>query len=186
MLFRSDRLYSERADSPRRRSAQTALWRIASGLARMLSPILAFTSDEAWEHLPGREHESVHLATWNPSADAMGEEERATWKALLATRAQALPELEKARQAKIIGKALEATLSLVLEPAAHGILSRRQGELMELLSVSGIHVAEGERFGVVVEPASGAKCERCWRRDAEVGRSPQHPGLCPRCVVAVA
>ena len=181
-----DRLYSEPACSPRRRSAQTALWRLASGLSRMLSPILAFTADEAWEHLPGHGHESVHLSTWNPSEDPGTDREKATWKALMATRARALLELEKARQAKQIGKALEARLAMVLDRETHELVSRHVPDLLELLSVSGVTVSEGPSWGVVVERASGTKCERCWKWDLEVGLSKEHPTLCPRCVGAVA
>ena len=180
-----DRLYSEHAGSARRRSAQTVLWRLASGLARMLSPILAFTSDEAWEHLPGRAHESVHLATWNPSEDPRTEEEKLDWGTLLGVRSMALPELEKARQGKRIGKALEARLELVLDRATHEVVSRHALQLAELLSVSGVVSTEGSERAVMVEGASGAKCERCWRWDVDVGTSHAHPTLCPRCVGAV-
>ena len=180
-----DRLYSEKASSPRRRSAQTALWRLASGLARMLSPILVFTADEAWEHLPGRDHESVHLAAWDPSADPRSAGEKAMWASLLALRAQALPELEKARQAKRIGKALEARLALVVDAASQAVLAGREAELAELLSVSGVRVSGGDGFAAAVEAPEGAKCERCWKWDVGVGRSTTHPTLCPRCVVAV-
>lgn len=179
-----DRLYSEAAGSRRRRSAQTALWHLASGLARMLSPILAFTADEAWEHLPGHAHDSVHLATWDPSRDPRGEEEKATWAGLMSIRSQALPELEKARQAKRIGKALEARLVLALDGPAQALVARREAELAELISVSGISLVPGATFGATVERADGEKCERCWRWDVRVGQAAEHPTLCPRCVAA--
>jgi isoleucyl-tRNA synthetase len=180
-----DRLYSEAAGSRRRRSAQTALWNLASGLARMLSPILAFTADESWEHLPAHGHDSVHLAIWNPSVDPRDEEEKAAWAKLMWIRSQSLPELEKARQAKRIGKALEARLALSLGPDDLAVASERLGEINELLSVSGSVVSGGAQFAVTVERAEGSKCGRCWRWDTGVGLSHSHPTLCPRCVAAV-
>ena len=180
-----DRLYSEAAGSRRRRSAQTALWNLASGLARMLSPILAFTADESWEHLPAHGHDSVHLAIWNPSVDPRDEEEKAAWAKLMWIRSQSLPELEKARQAKRIGKALEARLALSLGPDDLAVASGRLGEINELLSVSGSVVSGGAQFAVTVERAEGSKCGRCWRWDTGVGLSHSHPTLCPRCVAAV-
>lgn len=180
-----DRLYSEAAGSKRRRSVQTALWRLASGLARMVSPVLAFTADEAWEHLPGHPQDSVHLATWEPSLDPRGEEEKAAWATLMSIRSQALPELEKARQAKQIGKALEARLVLDLDAPMQAVVAGREPELAELISVSGISCVPATKFGVKVELAEGVKCERCWRRDSGVGQATGHPTLCPRCVAAV-
>lgn len=180
-----DRLYSEAAGSRRRRSAQTALWHLASGLARMVSPILVFTADEAWEHLPGHAHDSVHLATWEPSRDPRSEEEKSTWAGLMSLRSLALPELEKARQAKRIGKALEARLVLALDAPMQAVVSGREPELAELISVSGIACVPAGAFGATVERAEGAKCERCWRWDLGVGKAEEHPTLCPRCVAAV-
>ncbi len=103
-----DRLYTDPANSPRRRSTQTALHRILVGLCKMLAPILAFTADEAWEYVPGKSVASAHQLTWQPLGFQRAEAELATWKALFELRELALPELEKARQAKQIGKALEA------------------------------------------------------------------------------
>ena len=180
-----DRLYSEAAGSKRRRSAQTALWRLASGLARMLSPILAFTADEAWEHLPGHLHDSVHLATWEPSQDPRTAEEKAAWATLMSIRSLALPGLEKARQAKQIGKALEARLVLALDARTQPVVSGRESALGELISVSGISCVPATEFGVTVERAEGMKCERCWRWEPGVGQAEEHPTLCPRCVTAV-
>ena len=106
-----DRLYTDPANSPRRRSTQTALHRMVVGLCKMLAPILAFTADEAWEFVPGRTVDSAHQLTWQPLGFERPEPERAAWKALFELRELALPELEKARQAKQIGKALEAKLT---------------------------------------------------------------------------
>jgi isoleucyl-tRNA synthetase len=103
-----DRLYTDAANSPRRRSTQTALHRLVTGLCQMLAPILAFTADEAWEFIPGKPTGSVHESEFKPTNFVLSETKRAVWKRLFEIRGIALPELEKARQSKIIGKALVA------------------------------------------------------------------------------
>ena len=109
-----DRLYTDPANSQRRRSTQTALHRLVTGLCQMLAPILAFTADEAWEFVPGKKTSSIHETVLKPANFSMTEAEGAAWKNLFALRGIALPELEKARQAKTIGKALEAKIEIVI------------------------------------------------------------------------
>ena len=183
-----DRLYTDGARSKRRRSTQTALHRLASGLCQMLSPVLVFTADEAWEHLPGRPSASVHESEWKPAGAAQPESERAAWRALLDARAQALPELEKARQAKQIGKSLEARIVLTgPEPALGAVLPRIEA-MRELLNVSQLEVrvdAGAPGLAAVVAVADGTKCGRCWHTEPGVGAAAAHPELCPRCVAAV-
>ncbi|MEK7706402.1 MAG: isoleucine--tRNA ligase, partial [Verrucomicrobiota bacterium] len=107
-----DRLYTDPASSPRRRSTQTALHRLVSGLCQILAPMLAFSADEAWEFVPGKVVESVHRTEWRPTKFEISQTDQATWKNLLAFRVFALPKLEDARQQKRIGKALEAKLTV--------------------------------------------------------------------------
>jgi isoleucyl-tRNA synthetase len=180
-----DRLYTDPAGSRRRRSTQTALWRLVSGLCRMLSPILAFTADEAWEHIPGRPVPSVHLASWEPAPWTPRDGEAETWKSLFALREQSLPELEKARQAKLIGKSLEAAVTVSGAPVAAA--TGHAEALRELLNVSQLHLGHttGEDLQVQVGRATGAKCERCWHWETTVGASAAHAGLCDRCLGAV-
>ncbi|MCU0789331.1 MAG: class I tRNA ligase family protein [Verrucomicrobia bacterium] len=106
-----DRMYTDPAGSLRRRSTQTTLHRLVTGLCQMLSPVLAFTADEAWEFIPGKAASSVHLSEWEPAAFNLKPEEAVEWQHLFRLRERALPELEKARQSKHIGKALEARVS---------------------------------------------------------------------------
>jgi isoleucyl-tRNA synthetase len=182
-----DRLYTDAANAPRRRSTQTALYRLVTGLCKMLAPMLAFTADEAWEFVPGRATASVHELTWQPTRFERREAERGLWSELFKLRALALPELEKARQAKLIGKSLEAQ-AVVAGPAAALAHAREHLEaLRELLNVSGLEfrVAASEAVSVSVSRAPGEKCERCWHWEADVGASSVHPTLCGRCVRAV-
>lgn len=180
-----DRLYTDPATSPRRRSTQTTLHRLLISLCQMLSPILVFTADEAWECLPGRPTESVHLSQFSPQGQAMSEEQRALWQRLFHWREQALVELEKARQAKLIGKALEARATLTLPTEDYALLSPMREELRELLNVSQLHLVEGVTPSIEVAKAAGEKCERCWHWETDVGTHPGHPTLCRRCLAAI-
>jgi isoleucyl-tRNA synthetase len=182
-----DRLYTDAANSPRRRSTQTALHRMVTTLCKVLAPILAFTADEAWEFVPGHSSESAHALTWDPGSFTLPESERATWKSLLALRELALPELEKARQAKLIGKSLEAKLSLSGDHRELAVAVQNVEALRELLNVSQLEVEAGggPAITVRVTKADGEKCERCWHWETDVGSHPDHPTICARCVRAV-
>ncbi len=177
-----DRLYTDPANSARRRSTQTTLHRLVMGLCQMLSPILAFTADEAWGFIPGKPTATVHEAVTKPSVFSLADSEQAAWKSMFQIREAVLPELERARQAKQIGKSLEAKATLA---GAVGVGSLRE-ELRELLNVSQLDVSEaGSALAATITKADGEKCERCWHWEAEVGSHADHPTLCDRCVEAV-
>jgi isoleucyl-tRNA synthetase len=182
-----DRLYTDAANSSRRRSTQTALYRLVNSLSRMLSPILAFTTDEAWEFIPDKPAASVHQADWRSAGFDRSNEEVEAWKNLFVLRELALPELEKARQAKQIGKSLEA--KIVLNGSGPLVIEARLklDALRELLNVSQVELAEsgGETVFATVAKADGQKCERCWHWETDVGSSSEHPTICARCVEAV-
>jgi isoleucyl-tRNA synthetase len=183
-----DRLYTDASNSPRRRSTQTALYQMAAGLCRMLAPILSFTADEAWEYLPGARADSVHLAEWPLAAFQRPESEEALWNHLLTLRDCALPQLEKARQAKTIGKALEAKVTLALPGQLLDEVRGSGADLRELLNVSQLQLtaAGGTEIEAIVDRADGEKCERCWHWETDVGSDPGHPTICGRCAAAVA
>jgi isoleucyl-tRNA synthetase len=195
-----DRLYTDAANSPRRRSTQTALHSIVVRLCQMLAPMLVFTAEEAWGYIPGAPAKSVHLSDWHPAEanELLGNLDYA-WKAteglapvtpIFDLRAKAMAALEPARQAKQIGKGLDAVLEFTVPGllAGHFASDAEQEDLRELCNVSAVSVTQGEEFGVRVRPAAElgrAKCERCWHWEPVIGGDPAHPGLCPRCVVAV-
>ncbi len=182
-----DRLYTDAANSHRRRATQTALYRLVTGLSRLLSPVLVFTTDEAWEFIPGKSKESVHLTDWSGLLISRPEGEEALWRQLFELRATVLPELEKARQAKTIGKALDAKVTLSgLHPALPGVRENTE-PLRELLNVSQLEVKPeaSPELSIVVAHAEGQKCERCWHWETDVGSNPEHPTICGRCVAAV-
>jgi isoleucyl-tRNA synthetase len=180
-----DRLYTDAANSPRRRSTQTALHRLVTGLCKMLAPVLAFTADEAWDFVPGKTVESIHATGWQPSEIKLSADEGDNWKWLSEWRDRILPELEKLRQAKTIGKSLDAKIEIKV-PAAQGHLAERNREaLRELVNVSAVTATAGAEPAVTGTKADGQKCERCWHWETDVGSSPEHPTICARCVEAV-
>ncbi|HTD68119.1 MAG TPA: isoleucine--tRNA ligase [Candidatus Limnocylindria bacterium] len=188
-----DRLYTDPANSPRRRSTQTALCYLVTGLARLLAPVLAFTADEAWEFVPGTEQESVHEEAIMPSRFALSAEDERDWKELFAARPAVLLELEKARQSKLIGKSLDAKVTL--QAHTEGTLDffrLHREELRELLNVSQLEIVTTaplksgtEAWIATVAKADGMKCERCWHWETDVGQDPAHSTICARCVEAV-
>ncbi len=195
-----DRLYTDAAGSPRRRSTQTTLHILAKRLSQMLAPILSFTMDEVWEFVPGCERgSSVHLSDWipvcasTPGACLLSEGESEQWRLSFEWRESALAELEKQRQMKVIGKGLDA--EVVLIGSGPGVA--RLGEdpswredLRELLNVSALSVrcVDGAPDAAVrfdVRHAQGQKCERCWHWESSVGSHTSHSTLCSRCALAV-
>ncbi len=192
-----DRLYCDHPDDPRRRAAQTALWRIAGSLLTLLAPVLSFTADEAWELLPGTREASVHLALFDRLEDVPEDPDADTrWERLLALREAANRQLEELRRAERIGKSLEARAVIVGNPAAlQDDLAACGADLAELLIVSDVvfgDSGEGEPLepypglSLRTEPWEAPTCARCWRRvDAPV-EDPELPDLCPRCHHVVA
>jgi len=189
-----DRLYTYAPRSAGRRSAQTAVWRICAAMTRLLAPILTFTSEEVWQHLPKTpDHgESVHLATFPEERDVLGgvaaadAQQEADWTTLLAVREQVMKALEEERNSKRIGKSLEAQLVITAADPAYSVLKRYAGELRYLFIVSAVTLAEGAGNGtgsvhVEVKKADGAKCERCWNYSPHVGEDSTYPTVCERC-----
>ena len=97
-----------------------------------------------------------------------------------------MPELEKARQAKTIGKGLDAKVSLSGSNPSLAEAKLNVEALRELLNVSQLEIKpEGDQtISVTVTKADGQKCERCWHWETDVGSSPEHPTICGRCVIA--
>ncbi|MGD0260762.1 MAG: isoleucine--tRNA ligase [Verrucomicrobiota bacterium] len=191
-----DRLYTDPANSPRRRSTQTALHRMVANLCQMLAPILAFTADEAWEYVPGKTVDSVHLLTWQPVGFQQPEAERERWQWYFKWRDRVLYELEQARQTGRVGKSLRAAPLLKIPKQLFNKVQADIEDLRELLNVSKLKLereeedrAPGDVFSeeIRVETylADGQKCERCWHWETDVGSHPEHPTICARCVKAV-
>jgi isoleucyl-tRNA synthetase len=191
-----DRLYTYAADSAGRRSAQTALWRINEAMVRLLAPILSFTCEEVWQHLPkvADRLESVHLAEFPNTADILGDksipeedaQQQQDWTTLLAVREQAMKALEEERNSKRIGKSLEAQLVITAADSAYSVLARFKDQLRYLFIVSAVTLVQGSGNGsggvhVEVKKADGAKCDRCWNYSVHVGEDKTYPTICERC-----
>ena len=182
-----DRLYTFAPRNKARRSAQTALFAIADGLARMLAPILVFTADEIWENLPNREkaQPSVHLTVFPESSQVDKGELLENWSALFEVRDQVLRALEEARVAKQIGSSLEAKVTLTASGKTLSLLKSHESELRYIFIVSQVELREGNELTISVSNAEGEKCERCWNYSTRLGESSKFPTVCERCAVAL-
>jgi isoleucyl-tRNA synthetase len=180
-----DWLYIDAPNSMRRRSTQTALYRIVTGLCQMLSPILVFTSDEAWEFIPHKQNDSVHASLFKETGLKLTKEELMTWDLILHLRDLSLTELEKSRQSKLIGKALEAKLEIEAPKEIFERLNFYNRAFKESLNVSALNTRIGDLIKITVSKADGQKCERCWHWEMDIGKNAEHPLICARCVEAV-
>jgi isoleucyl-tRNA synthetase len=187
-----DRIYTFAPQNPDRRSAQTVLWMIAEALVRLVAPLLSFTADEIWHYLPKMSNRlpSVHLElfpTPESLAATIDTKLMEDWATLLSIRDEALKSLEEARQAKQIGKALDARLVLQVPEELGALLERYRAGLTELLNVSQVDVVPGPSQQVIATTlvADGAKCERCWNYSVHVGEDWRWPTVCERCSAAL-
>jgi isoleucyl-tRNA synthetase len=186
-----DRLYTFAPRNKARRSAQTALYRIADALSRMLATILVFTADEIWENLPGNGSRaaSVHLTQLPEFEAKTGESLLSSWERLFEIRDDVLKALEAARVTKEIGSSLEARVEIAAAGESYELLNRYADQLRYLFIVSQVDVVQSDEgaSGVVVKilPAAGEKCERCWNYSTHVGESSRYPTVCERCVAAL-
>ncbi len=201
-----DRLYVSAAGDPRRRAAQTVCFELLTALARLLAPILTFTADEVWSHIPGTgKPESVHLVLFpEERGEWVNERLAVEWEHLLEVRGEVSRALEAARQQGKIGKSLDAVVYVPSAPEEQWLpLLEAKGEalLTALFNVSGTRLRQappreavhyesqdipGLALDVVPAQALGwKKCERCWTWSARVGEDVDHPTLCERCTPIV-
>jgi isoleucyl-tRNA synthetase len=179
-----DRIYCDAENDPGRRSAQTTMHEILDTLIRLAAPVLAFTAEEAWENLTGKKQGSIHLQVFREVGLPLGwsAKEEAGWEKLLAVRAKVNEALEKERQAKKIGKSLEAEVLV----EGGGVRPEDGAVLKEICLVSHLEIKPGAReVTVKVAPARGRRCARCWKHEERVGGDPDHPELCERCAGVV-
>jgi isoleucyl-tRNA synthetase len=193
-----DRLYTFAPRNRARRSAQTAIYRIASALLRLVAPILVFTAEEVWREFPraadvtGRD--SIHVELF-PSPRDLGEPldaaTRADWDRLLEVRSEVLRALEAARNSKAISAGLEAKVRVAADGDLSPLLAKYGAELPALFLVSQVESqkprpAANSVIAVSVERADGSKCERCWNYSTHVGENAAYPTVCERCTAALA
>ncbi|MGY0561403.1 isoleucine--tRNA ligase [Luteimonas sp. A277] len=188
-----DRLYTMGEDSRGRRSAQSAMYRITEAFVRWIAPILAFTAEEMWQHLPavtdtGPRPENVLFATWYEglapmSADAALSAEE--FDRLLDLRERVAAVLEPMRASGEIGAALQAEITLRCDEATRDWLEPLADELRFLLISGDVAIETGgdkAEPGIVAKASAKPKCGRCWHYRADVGTHEEHPQICGRCV----
>ncbi|WP_457678809.1 isoleucine--tRNA ligase [Thermovibrio sp.] len=183
-----DSLYCEHPDSKKRRSSQTAIYRILSGLITLIAPILSFTAEEAYSHLPGKEKESVFLEEFPPLCEELDKEVLEKWNGIIKVKQVVNKALEKVRKEGVISHPLEASVSVYADGELYRLLKEVEEELpfifitsqAEVLPLSQAPEEAVEEEGlpnlkVVAKRAKGEKCPRCWIYGELVD------GVCPRC-----
>ncbi len=195
-----DRLYCDETNGHSRRSAQTAMYRILDTLVRMLSPILCYTADEIWHSMPHGEGDDVRNVAYNEMLhpdDSLGfdEENRAKWDKLSAFRDDVNKALEGARNEKVIGKPLEANVTVYTNAENAAFLNGCGQDLADLCIVSELEVKDAQCEGmeseyfpglkISIARSSSEKCLRCWKQVKSVGQNSKHPALCSRCAGVV-
>ena len=192
-----DRVYTEKADGTARRCAQTAMYFVLSGLVRLLAPILAFTAEEMWQAIPhrvGERRESVYLNQMPTFDQSLTYPDvRAKWDRLFEMRDDVMKALELARAEKMVGKSLDAKITLYTTDAAmYDLLAGFGEELKTVFIVSGVelcrenapaaaHTEGASGVGVLVSPADGCKCDRCWSYSQKGLHTEDGGFLCDRC-----
>ncbi|MCK5865648.1 MAG: isoleucine--tRNA ligase, partial [Marinobacter adhaerens] len=194
-----DRQYTTQADSLARRSCQTALYHVAEALVRWIAPILSFTADEIWQHLPGKRGDTVFYETWYEGLTALpdnAELGRDYWREMYSVKEAVNKCLEEARARGEIKGSLSAEVTLFCEGDLAADLKHLGEELRFVLITSEASVKPVSEAGdaemtsheglrVKVTPAAHTKCERCWHHREDVGRNAKYDDLCGRCVTNV-
>ncbi len=195
--FAKDVLYIEGANHPERRAIQTVLYESLLALTKLVAPILAHTADEVWTFIPSVTEESVQLTNLPeckelPNAKALEEK----WSAFMKLRDDVLKALEEARNEKIIGKSLNAKITLYVNEKAKSLLESIKENLPQIFIVSSFEIAgkyedapenalQFENTAIVISKAEGETCERCWVVTPDVGQVAEFVTLCPRCADVV-
>ena len=181
-----DRLYTMPEDSRGRRSAQSAMFRIAEAFTRWIAPILTFTSDELWGYLPGERSGHVLFATWYDGLAPLPDDAElsaADFDQLLALREQVAKVLEPMRANGAIGAALEAEITIAASEE-QAVRWQPLAEELRFLLISGdvqVRPATTDEVFVSAQPTDKTKCVRCWQFRGDVGTVQAHPELCARC-----
>lgn len=188
-----DRLYTTAPDSKSRRAAQTVLYKVLDALTLILTPILAFTCDEIWTAMKHDKSRNPEGPLFNniPTADYIKTDEAfiAKWDRIHEIRTDVQKALELARNEKVIGKPLEAKVTLYADGELADFLKSELKSLPEIFITSAVEIADGEGefkgdvkgLSITVNKADGEKCERCWKFSDTVGQDSEHPTLCAHC-----
>ena len=192
-----DRLYVEAKNSATRRAAQTAMYKILDTIARLVSPILAFTADEIWQFMPHTDDVDARHVVYNAIPDAKGEydeEFMARWNKIHEMRDDVKKALELARADKVIGASLDAKVTLYADGELYDFAKSVENILPTVFMVSDFELVRGEGgsfkgevegMSVTAVHAQGEKCARCWSFGNTVGKDADHPTICARCAEVI-
>lgn len=188
-----DRLYTYKADSVGRRSAQTTMYEILNVLVRILAPMISFTAEEIWSFMPhknGESTESVMLTYWPKVNNEYNDKElEEKWNKIIELKEEVAKKLELARAEKIIGHSLNAKVTIHAEGDMYKFLKDNEEQLLPVFIVSALEIKEDSKkdensnlkISVEISQAEGEKCERCWMYSTSVGKDLEHPTICHRC-----
>ncbi|MEX2525158.1 MAG: isoleucine--tRNA ligase [Gammaproteobacteria bacterium] len=189
-----DRMYTTRQDSIARRSAQTVMYHVAEAFVRWLAPVLSFTADEIWRHLPGERSDSVFLEEWYDGFPALTYTEAESWQRIIEVRDAVSRELERLRNSGAIGASLDAEVVVYCNGAYKESLERINDELRFVFITSRASVrpdserpddavkSELDGLWIRVVPSEYEKCVRCWHHREDVGRDEVFDDICGRCI----
>ncbi|MCW8887802.1 MAG: class I tRNA ligase family protein, partial [Gammaproteobacteria bacterium] len=192
-----DRQYTTQEDSLARRSAQTAIYHIIEAMSRWLAPLVSFTAEEIWDHIPGERCESIFLEQWYQLPEVqLGEMDLDYWDEVMELRTLVNRELEQLRKDKTIGANLQAEVTLYSSDSIAERLHKLVDELRFVLITSQANLSNqaapegavevtlnsGDKVSIVVAASEQQKCDRCWHYREDVGSHSDHPELCGRCV----
>lgn len=188
-----DRQYTAKAGSHAHKSCQTALYHIIQAVVRWFMPVMSFTAQELWPHIPGNDQDTIFWETWYEGLFSNDEDAKivdSDWQLIAKVKNEVNRQIEAQRKQGGIGSSLEAEVVLYAKDEIYNCLSKLQDELRFVLITSKASVknSEGgektelEGLGVEVNASSNPKCERCWHRREDLGVDKTHPELCGRCV----
>ncbi|MBP2644153.1 MAG: Isoleucyl-tRNA synthetase [Firmicutes bacterium] len=196
-----DRLYTSAPASVERRAAQTAMYEILTTLVAIIAPVLSFTAEEVWQHMPKTQDmpESVEMTSWPAAHNEYIDQALETkWIEILAMRSEITKALENARRNKTIGHSLDAKVDLYADGEAYERLLAIQQDLATILIVSNVVLYKGTQkapeesyqaedidLKVMVSASTDVKCDRCWIHSDTVGQDADHPVLCSRCASVI-
>lgn len=182
-----DRLYTGRVDGVKRRGAQTVLYQTVQTLCGLMAPVASFLAEETYSYLPGEKRESVFLTDfptvkkeWSNAAV------EADFVQMLEVRTAVSKKLEDLRREKIIGSSLDSRIEITVPADVLKTLERHRPFLREFFMVSAFSLTAGKEVSINAAKAEGVKCERCWHYDTETGKNADYPGVCPKCIEALA
>lgn len=194
-----DRLYTAGRNSVERRSGQTAIYILIDNLVKYIAPIIPFTAEQIYKYFnKSGKKGSIHLEVMNEDIDILRDRElENAYETLIQVRGTVLTALEKLRSDNVIGKSLEASVSIYSgSDETRAVLEKYSDMLTQIFIVSDVEILsmksddftvsdEKTNLYVTAKKANGEKCGRCWVYSESVGKNSEHPELCGKCVDAI-